>query len=99
MAHLKKVEQDSPDGDVVNDDAEVGVEPHVRWPRVGELLLQPPALRPEVVVGHVRNVLQDEEDVGDGHACGGQNKKWWVANQISVIYDSRAVWPDVELKI
>ena len=30
MAHLKKVEQDSPDGDVVNDDAEVGVEPHVR---------------------------------------------------------------------
>ena len=51
----------------MNDDAEVGVEPHVRGPCVRELLFRQSTLRPEVVMGDVGNVLQDQEDIRDGH--------------------------------
>ncbi len=50
---------DLPDGDVVNDNAEVGVEPHVRGPRVRELLFRQSTLRPEIMMGDVGNVFQD----------------------------------------
>ncbi len=70
-----------PNGDVVNDDAEVGVEPHVRGPRVRELLFRQATLCPEVTMGDVGNVLQDQEDVCHGHTCNnvGWNRRLIVA--------------------
>lgn len=60
--------QGQPDGDVVDDDAKVGMEPHVGCPAPGKLLFVAPVVVPqETPVQQEGEVLHVQQDVGQGH--------------------------------